>query len=116
MGSHLLTGNTKRNALRLMRRFVDPHQLWHHLKEWYKADNNPRKVHLIEKFVSTRKTASMSMDEYLIEMKETTNLLEKARVSILEDVVGWYTLKNLLKEYNILKQMILCDFHPPTIN
>ena len=51
--------NAKENALRLMRRFVDPHQLWQHLKERYKADNNPRKVHLIEIFFSTKKTSSM---------------------------------------------------------
>ena len=52
------------------------------------------------------------MDEYLTEMKETADLLEDAGVSLPEDVVVWYTLKNLPKEYDILKQMILCDSLP----
>ena len=29
-----------------------------------------------------------------------------------EDVIVWYTLKNLPKEYDIVKQMILCDSLP----
>ena len=99
----LLTSNAKGNALRLMRRFMDLHQLWQHLKKRYEANNNPRIVYLIEKLFSTRRTASMSMDEYLTEMKETKDLLEEAGVSIPKDVVVWYTLKNLLREYNILK-------------
>ena len=41
------------------------------------------------------------MEEYLAKMKET--------VDLLEDLGVWHTLKNLPKEYDILKQMILCD-------
>ena len=52
------------------------------------------------------------MDECLTKMKETTDLLEDAGVSLPHDVVVWYTLKNLLKEYDIVKQMILCNFLP----
>ena len=44
-------------------------------------------MHLIEKFFLTKKTGSMNMDEYLTEMKETTDLLMDARVPLLEDVV-----------------------------
>ena len=58
-----LTSNAIGNALRLMRRFTNPHPLWQHLIERYEAHNNPRKVHLIEKFFSTKKISSMSMDE-----------------------------------------------------
>ena len=105
-----LNRNAKGNALRLMRRFTYPHQLWQHLKEKYEVDNNPRKVHLIEKFFSTKKTGSMSMDEYLTEMKETTGLLEDVEVSLPEEVIVWNTFKNLPKEYDILKHMILCDY------
>ena len=77
-----LTSNTKGNALRLMRRLTNPSQLWQHLKERYEADNNPRKVHLIEKFFSTKKTNSMSIDEYLTEMKEVADLLEDVGVPL----------------------------------
>ena len=54
----------------------------------------------------------MSMDEYLIEMKEIADLLEDVGVPLPEDVVVWYTLKNLPKKYDIVKQMILCDTLP----
>ena len=72
-------------------------------KKRYEANNNPRKVHLIEKFFSTKKMESMSIDQYLIEMKEITDLPEDASVPLPKDVVVWYTLKNLPKEYDILK-------------
>ena len=55
------------------------------------------------------------MDEYLKEMKETADLPEDVGVPLPEDVVVWYTLKNLPKEYDILKQMILCDSLPTYI-
>ena len=52
------------------------------------------------------------MDEYLIEMKEIVDLLDDAGIPLPENVVVWYTLKTLPKEYDILKQMILCDSLP----
>ena len=107
-----LTRNSKGNALRVMRRSTDPSQLWQHLKERYEANNNPRKMHLIKKFFSTKKISSMSMDEYLTKMKEVADLLEDAGVPLPEDAVVWYTLKNLPQEYDIVKQMILCDSLP----
>ena len=107
-----LISNAKGNVLRLIYRCADPHQLWQYLKERYEVDKNPKKVHLIEKLFSTKKMGSMNMNEYLIEMKETANFLEDANVPLLEDVVVWYILKNLPKEHDILKQMILCDSFP----
>lgn len=40
-------------------------------------------------------------------MKETSNSLEDLTVHLPEAIVVWHTMKNLLKEYNIMKQMIL---------
>ena len=54
----------------------------------------------------------MSMDDYLTKMKETTGLLEDVEVSLPEEVIVWYTFKKLPTEYDILKQMILCDSLP----
>jgi hypothetical protein len=54
----------------------------------------------------------MSMDEYLTVMKETTENLDDAGVPLPDPMVVWYTLKNLPKDYDILKQMILGDKLP----
>jgi hypothetical protein len=53
----------------------DPYIYWTHLKSRYEADNNPRKVHLIDQFVGCNKLNSVSMEEYLVEMKETFDRL-----------------------------------------
>lgn len=49
------------------------------------------------------------MDKYLIEMKEVLDLIEEVNVFFFKNVVVWYILKNLLNEYEVLKQMILGD-------
>ena len=43
------------------------------------------------------------MDEYLTKMREIADLLDEAGVTLLEDVIVWYTLKNLPKEYDVFK-------------
>ena len=45
------------------------------------------------------------MDVYLKEVKEIANLLEEVDVNIPEDIIVYYTLKNLPKEYEIFKRM-----------
>jgi hypothetical protein len=61
------------------------------------------------KFFSTKNTSSGSMDDYLNKMKKLSDALEDIGVPLPELVVVWYTLKNLSKEYDILKKMILLD-------
>lgn len=56
-----------------------------------------------------KKISVMSMDKYLIEMKEVLDLIEEVNVFFFKNVVVWYILKNLLNEYEVLKQMILGD-------
>lgn len=73
----------------------------------YEADNNPHKIHLIDEFFSCKKLNTMSMEKYLVEMKETTDSLEDVNVVQLEDIVAWIVVKNLPNKYNITKQMIL---------
>lgn len=45
------------------------------------------------------------MDAHLTEVKEVANLLEEVGVNIPEDIIVYYTLKNLPKEYEIFKRM-----------
>lgn len=52
------------------------------------------------------------MDDYLINMKETANTLEDVNVPLLEDIVVWVMIKNLPKEYDVIKSMILNEKLP----
>ena len=69
---------------------------------------------LIEKFFSLRKTENVSMDEHLTDVKEIANLLEEVDVIIPEDIIVYYTLKNLPKEYEIFKRMQIAGKKLPT--
>lgn len=54
----------------------------------------------------------MSMEEYLVDMKETIDSLEDVNVALPEDIVVWITINNLFKEYDITKWMILNEKLP----
>lgn len=47
------------------------------------------------------------MDENLMDMKDAADLLDKVRVPLPEEVMTYYTLKNLPKEFDVTKQLIL---------
>ena len=101
----IINSNAKNNALKLLRRYSDPYECWTGLKTRYQFGSGPRRVMLIEKFFSLRKTESISMDVHLTEVKEVANLLEEVGVIIPEDIIVYYTLKNLPKEYEIFRRM-----------
>ena len=101
----IINSNAKNTALKLLRHYSDPYECWTWLKTRYESDSGPRRVMLIEKFFSLRKTESISMDAHLTEVKEVANLLEEVDVIIPEDIIVYYTLKNLPKEYEIFERM-----------
>lgn len=101
----IINSNAKNTALKLLRRYNDPYECWTGLKTRYESDSGPRRVMLIDKFFSLRKTEAISMDAHLTEVKEIANLLEEVEVVIPEDIIVYYTLKNLPKEYEIFKRM-----------
>lgn len=45
------------------------------------------------------------MDAHLTKIKEIANLLEDVKVVIPEDIIVYYTLKNLPKKYEIFRRM-----------
>lgn len=47
------------------------------------------------------------MDEYLLEIKETIDILKDIGVFFLKPIMVWYMISNLLLDYDITKQMIL---------
>jgi hypothetical protein len=110
----IINSNAKNTALRILRRYHDPHECWISLKTRYESNSGPRRVMLIDKFFALRKTDSISMDAYLTEVKEVANLLEEVNVNISEDIIVYYTLKNLPKEYEIFKRMQIAGQSLPT--
>lgn len=54
------------------------------------------------------------MDEYLTDMKDTADLLDKVGVPLPEEVVTYNTLQNLPKDSDVTKQMILNERKLPT--
>lgn len=97
----IINSNAKNNALKILRRYTDPHECWTGLKTRYELDSGPRKVMLIDKFFALRKTESTSMDVHLTEIKDVADSLEEVEVNIPEDIIVYYTHKNLPKEYEI---------------
>lgn len=110
----IINSNAKNTALKLLRRYKDPYECWTGLKTRYESDSGPRRVMLIDKFFSLRKTDSISMDAHLTEVKEIANLLEEVEVKLPEDIIVYYTLKNLPKEYEIFKRMQIGGQSLPT--
>lgn len=111
---NIINNNAKNNALKLLRRYHDPYECWTGLKSRYESDTGPRRVMLIDKFFALRKTDSISMDAHLTEVREIANLLEEVDVNIPEDIIVYYTLKHLPKEYEIFKWMQISGQTLPT--
>ena len=60
------------------------------------------------------KTESISMDTHLTEVREIAYLLEEVDVNNPKDIIVYYTLKNLPKEYEIFKRMHITNQTLPT--
>jgi hypothetical protein len=103
----VLNGSAKNTAYKLMKRYRDPHTCWTQLKDRYEAESNPRKLMLIKRFFGIKKTSSISMDDYLTNIKEAADMLEELGIPLPEPIVVYYIVDNLPKEYDIQKQMIL---------
>ncbi len=74
---------------------------WITLKRCYEDDSGPKHIYLIDKKFNLRKIKNISMDANLTERKNVVDKMEKVNVGLLEDVVVYYTIKNLLKEYDV---------------
>lgn len=46
------------------------------------------------------------MDECLADMKEATDLMEEVAIPLPNSTIVYYTLKNLLCEYDVIKEII----------
>lgn len=46
------------------------------------------------------------MDEYFMDMKDVVDFFNKVGIFFLEEVVIYYILKNLFREFDVIKYMI----------
>jgi hypothetical protein len=99
-------------ALKLLKCYSEPFDCWTSLKSRYESDSTARQMLLIDKFFTIQKTGSM--DEYLADVKEAADQMEEVDVGLPEKVIVYHTLKNLPKEYDMIKQVILNERKPPS--
>jgi hypothetical protein len=99
-------------ALKLLKRYSEPFDCWTSLKSRYESDSTARQMLLIDKFFTIRK--SYSMDEYLADIKEAADQMEEVDVGLPEKVIVYHILKNLPRDYNTIKQVILNERKPPS--
>ena len=92
-------------ALKLLKRYLDPHKCRTLLKIWYESNSTACQVSLINKFFSCRKLNEM--DEYLVYMNKAIDLLEEVDIPLLDKIIVYYILKYLPHEYGIIKQINL---------
>ena len=67
---------------------------------------------MIDKLFSIKKLNSM--DEYLPDMKEVVDSLDELDVPLPEKILVAYMLKNLLPEYDMVKQIIMNERKLPS--
>ncbi len=74
-----------------------------------------RKVKLIGKIFSLRKTDNITMDVHLTKIKNVVDQLEEIGMSLSKDIIVHYTLWNLPKEYDTdtFKEMQTCNDQLP---
>ncbi|BBN14008.1 hypothetical protein Mp_6g08150 [Marchantia polymorpha subsp. ruderalis] len=68
--------------------------------------NDAKNLTLLKKyqdpyFFALRKTNNISMNAHLTEIENVTDMLEEVDVSLPEEIVIYYTVKHVPKEYNI---------------
>jgi hypothetical protein len=74
---------------------------WTTLKCCYEDDSGPRCTYFIDKFFNFRKIESVSIDAYFTKVKNVADMMEGANDGLLEDIMVYYTIKNLPKEYEV---------------
>lgn len=101
----IFTNNVKNFTL--LKRYQDPYVCWNALNRRYEKPSGPRKNQLIENFFGLRKTNSITMNAHLTEVKNVADMLEEVSVPLPEEIVVYYTVKHLPKEYKICRRMLM---------
>jgi hypothetical protein len=89
----------------LLKRYSELYECWTDLKFRYESDNDPRCFSLIEKFFNLHKTDGMSMDAYLVDIRNLADMLEEVECKLPEPVIVYYIINRLPKEFSIFKYM-----------
>ena len=88
-------------VVKLLKWYFEPFNCWTLLNSRYEPDSTTRQMLLIDKFFTIIKTGTM--DEYLADVNETADEMEEVDVGQSEKVIVYHTLKNLPKEYDMIK-------------
>lgn len=91
----------------ILKRYIEPYACWLYLKRRYESHSGTRKAHLVDKFFALRKIETITIDVHLIDIKNVAELLEEVKVVLHDQVVVYYTLKNLPKDYDIVCRMLM---------
>jgi hypothetical protein len=78
---------------------------WTTLKHCYEDDSGPRHTYLKDEFFNFRKIENITMDAYLIEVKNVANKMEEVKVGLPKDIMVYYIIKNLQKEYDVFREV-----------
>jgi hypothetical protein len=101
----ILIDNVEGDTMKLLKRYKEPCNCLNDLKFCYESKSGLRRHSLIERFFNLRKIVIMSMDAYLVEIHNATNQMEDLGCKMPKDVVIYFTIHHLLKEYTVFKHM-----------
>jgi hypothetical protein len=91
--------------LKLLKHYYELSNCWTSLNSEYESNCTKRQMLFKDKFFTILKVGSIN--RYLAHMKEAADQMEEVEVGLLEKIVVYHTLKNLPREFNIIKQIIL---------
>lgn len=103
----ILINNAKNSGMKILKRYNEPHACWSYLKRRYESQSGPRKAYLVDKFFVLRKTETTTMDVHLTEVRNIADLLEEVNVVLPDEVIVYYALKNLPRDYDIVRRMLM---------
>jgi hypothetical protein len=99
-----ITDSIKDSVVPIVCRFEDPYLLWTALRDRYQSKSGSRRMMLLRKLVGIRKEETTSMEQYLIEVKDTMDQLEGMGVNIPEDLCILLLLNSLPREYQLFSR------------
>jgi hypothetical protein len=100
----ILISKVKGNVLKLLKQYHELRECWSNLKFRYKSNNGPHHHSLLNKLFNFKKIESMTMDSYIVDIRNIADMLEIG-CQLPEDAVVYYIIANLSKEYIIFKRL-----------
>jgi hypothetical protein len=100
---YIITDSVKDSMVSVVRKFTDPFVCWTNLRDQYESRSGSGRLMLLRKMVTFRNEETMTMEQYLTEVKNTIDQLENMLVHIPEELIVLLVLHSLPKEYHFFK-------------